>query len=176
MVVVKSRWDQQWRRRALWNTSNKLSLYSNQARRHDRVWKREIVPQQYMQPSGLIDAPFAKPAKKIPPVFTVSFVGPRAYVDSQEKKKETIPRSSSSQTSHYTDWVTAAPWTNNRNNKSLFSVLHCLYSPSRISLLFILSDSPPTNIATTDTGDSVGCIIRTPWNVTRRSPILLPEN
>jgi hypothetical protein len=74
--------------------------------RHDamkayRTEKR--LPQQYMQPSGLIDAPLAKPAKKIPPVFTVSFVGPTAYVDSQEEMTETIPRSSSSQTSHYTD-------------------------------------------------------------------------
>jgi len=31
------------------------------------------------------DAPLAKPAKKIPPVFTVSFVSPTAHVDSQEK-------------------------------------------------------------------------------------------
>lgn len=103
VAMVKSRWDQQWRWRALLNTANKIALYSNQARRHDRVWKTERVPQQYMQPSGLIIVPLAKPAKKVPLVFTVSFVGPTAYVDSQEKKTEPTPRSSSSQTSHYTD-------------------------------------------------------------------------
>ena len=142
VVVVKSRRGQQWRWRALWNTSNKVVLVFKPG---TTPWTRmeQAVPRQHMQPSGLIDAPLAKPAKKITPVFTVSFFSPAAYVGSQEKETETIPRSSSSQTSHYTDWATAAPWANNRNIMSLSSVLHYLYSPSRISLLFILSDSPP---------------------------------
>jgi hypothetical protein len=115
----------------------KVFLYSNQAKRHDRVWNRDTGSQQYMQPSDLTPRSL-NPQRKYPrfsqwapqPIWTL------------RKKTETIPRPSSSQNNHYTDWATAAPWTSNSNNKSLPSVLHYLYSPSRISLLFILSDSP----------------------------------
>ena len=71
VVVVKSRWGQQWRWRALWNTSNKVDLVFKQARRHERVWNIGTVPQQYMQPSGLT-------SEENTPSFHSKFRGPHS--------------------------------------------------------------------------------------------------